>query len=294
MRVTVIGLGNMGRACAARALQSGHEVTVWNRSPGKAGELVGAGAKEAPSPADAVAAAEAVLVVLTDDAAVESVCGGDQGILAALPSGAVLADVSTVSPGLARSLAASGPDGQVLDTPVLGAPGALEKGQGRFLVGGPEAALEAIRPLLDDLGSSTIHCGPAGTGAAMKLVCNLLLVTGVAAMAEGIAVARGQGLDDDLLRAVFADTPVLSPSAKMRLEPTLDPAHPGWFGPALARKDVRLALELARGSGSALRIAPAAEELLTTVIESGRDWPDFAAVIEALGGPAPGQNRGTT
>ena len=286
MRVTVIGLGNMGTAFARRAMATGHDVTVWNRSPGKAAPLVDEGVKEAASPAEAVAGAEVALVVLTDDAAVESVCTGEGGLLAALPAGAVLADVSTVSPDLARRLAAAGPDGRVLDSPVLGAPGAIEKGQGRFLVGGPAEALSVAAPLLDDLGSSTTHCGEAGTGAVMKLVCNLLLVTGVAAMVESIAVARSQGIGDDLLRTVLGDVPVMSQAAKNRLGPALDPEHPGWFGPALARKDVRLALQLARDGGAALRLAPATDELLTTVMDSSRDWPDFVAVIEALGGSA--------
>ena len=278
----------MGRAFAARAVESGHRVTVWNRSPGKAADLVASGAIEADSHAKAASSAEVVLVVLTDDAAVESVCIGRGGLLAALPEDAVLADVSTVSPALARRLAQTGPAGRVLDSPVLGSPAAVEQGKGRFLVGGASSALSAVSPLLDDLGASTIHCGPAGYGAVMKLVCNLLLVTGVAAMAEGVAVARNQGIGDDLLRQVFSDTPVLSPASNMRLQPMLDPEHPGWFAPAMARKDVRLALDLASGAGTALRLASAADEMLGDLMESGIDWTDFAALIEVLGGSTRG------
>ena len=116
----------------------------------------------------------------------------------------------------------------------------------------------------------------------MKLISNLLLITGVAALAEGIATARHHGIPDDLLRNVFADTMVVSPTSKLRLESLLDDSHPGWFSPALARKDLRLAIGLAEQAGVRVRIGPAAEALLTTVIDAGGQWPDFAAVIEAL------------
>lgn len=280
MDVAVIGLGNMGRAAAGRLIDRGHRLRVWNRSPGRAGELLERGAVEAASPAEAVDGVEVALVVLTDDDAVASVCLGEGGAAAALPDGAVLADVSTVSPELARRLAAEGPAGRVLDTPVLGAPSALAEGGGRFLVGGPSEALEVARPVLDDLGSDVTHCGPAGAGAVVKLVGNLLLVTGVAAVAEGVAIARAQGVDDDTLAAALAESPVMSPAARMRLGPVLDPHHPGWFGPALARKDVRLAAGLAADAATGAPLAEAADRLLSRVLELG-DWPDFAAVAEA-------------
>lgn len=188
MHVAVIGMGNMGRAFAARFIECGHRVTVWNRSAGRAEELVGQGAQEATSPAAAASDADVVLVVLTDDAAVESVCLGGDGVVSGMADHTILANVSTVSPALARRLADAGPDDRVLDTPVLGSPEAVKDGKGRFLVGGPASALATVEPVLGDLGASTIHCGGSGTGAVMKLVCNLLLVTGVAAVAEGSAL----------------------------------------------------------------------------------------------------------
>jgi 3-hydroxyisobutyrate dehydrogenase-like beta-hydroxyacid dehydrogenase len=117
----------------------------------------------------------------------------------------------------------------------------------------------------------------------MKLVSNLLLVSGVAAMAEGATIARSQGIGDDLLREVFRDSPVISPAALQRLEPVLDAEHEGWFGPALARKDVRLAAALAEEGGVRAVFARAADGLLGELVDSGREWPDFAAVIEAMG-----------
>ncbi len=282
MRITVLGMGNMGRAFAARAIETGHQTTVWNRTPGRVADLTASGAVEADTATAAAADADVVLVVLADDAAVLDVCLGDDGVLAALEPAAVLANVSTVSPETARRLAHVGPEGRVLDAPVMGSPAMIVGGLGRFLIGGPATAISAIEPLWDDLGSGHTRCGPAGSGATMKILANSLLITGVASVAEAVATARRQGISDEFLRTLLTDSPVLSLASNLRLDSLLNPTHPGWFSPALARKDLRLAIDLADEAGVGVRIGPATDALLTTVIDSGREWPDFAAVIEAL------------
>jgi 3-hydroxyisobutyrate dehydrogenase-like beta-hydroxyacid dehydrogenase len=282
MRVTILGMGNMGQAFAARSIETGHQTTVWNRTPGRATALATIGAVEAGAPAAAVVGADAVLVVLADDAAVLEVCLGEDGVLASLESNAVFANVSTVSPQTARRLAEVGPEGRVLDAPVMGSPAMIAGGLGRFLIGGPATAISAIELLWNDLGSGYTHCGPVGTGATMKILANSLLITGVASLAEAIATARQQAIPDEFLRTLLADSPVLSLASNLRLDSLLDPTHPGWFSPALARKDLRLAIDLAEESGVGVRIGPATDALLTTVIDAGGEWPDFAAVIEAL------------
>jgi 3-hydroxyisobutyrate dehydrogenase-like beta-hydroxyacid dehydrogenase len=282
MRITILGMGNMGRAFAARAIETGHQTTVWNRTPGRVGALVASGAIEVSTSTTAAAGADAVLVVLADDAAVLDVCLDDDGVLASLEPDAVFANVSTVSPGTARRLAELGPEGRVLDAPVMGSPQMIAGGLGRFLIGGPAEAIAAIEPLWNDLGSGYTHCGPVGTGATMKILANSLLITGVASLAEAIATARRQAIPDEFLRTLLADNPVVSVATNLRLESLLDATHPGWFSPTLARKDLRLAIDLAEETGVGVRIGPAAETLLTAVIDAGGEWPDFAAVIEAL------------
>jgi 3-hydroxyisobutyrate dehydrogenase len=275
-------MGNMGKAFAARAFERAHVVTVWNRSVGRATDLVAKGAIEADSPKAAALGSDVVLVVLADDAAVIDVCLGADGALAGLGPTAALANISTVSPDTARRLAEAGPETRVLDSPVMGSPSVIAAGMGRFLIGGSSSRIEALQPLWDDLGTGYTHCGPVGTGATMKLVSNLLLITGVASLAEGIATAREHGISDELLRSILSDSFVVSPASKARLESLLDGSHPGWFSPELARKDVRLAIDLAERAGLEVRVGPATDALLTTVIDGGGQWPDFAAVIEAL------------
>ena len=132
MRVSILGMGNMGRAFAARAIETGHQTTVWNRTPGRVAVLVDSGAIEADTPSAAVAGADAVLVVLADDAAVLDVCLGDDGVLASLEPDAVFANVSTVSPETARRLAELGPEGRVIDAPVMGSPAMIAGGFGEI------------------------------------------------------------------------------------------------------------------------------------------------------------------
>jgi 3-hydroxyisobutyrate dehydrogenase-like beta-hydroxyacid dehydrogenase len=281
MRLTVIGMGSMGKAFATRALDGGHQVTVWNRSPGRAESVVAKGAVEAPLES-AVSGADVVLLVLADDDAVLDVCERKDGVLASLGSSTVLANVSTVSPDTVRHLAEIGPDDRVLDAPVMGAPEHVAAGHCRFLVGGPLPTIRSCDPLWSDLGAGYTHCGPVGMAAIMKLISNLLLITGVAALAEAIATGRSQGISDELLQDVLGQSPVISAASAIRLNSVIDPEHPGWFSPVLARKDLRLAVGLANQSGLPVRVGPATDALLTAVVESGTEWPDFSAVIEAL------------
>ncbi len=272
----------MGRAFAALALDKGYQVTVWNRSADRASDLVSRGAIEADTPQSAAADSDVTLIVVADDDAVLSVCRGAGGVLDALPPEAVLSVVSTVAPGTVRQLAEVGPRDRVLDSPVMGSPSLIAAGMGSFLIGGPRPTVSGLDALWSDLGSGYTYCGEVGSGATMKVVSNLLLITGVTALAEAIATARQQGIPDDLLKGVLADSFVVSPASKVRLDSLFDESHPGWFTPALARKDVRLALGLADQAGVGVRIGPATETLLSEVIDANDSWPDFSAVIEAL------------
>jgi 3-hydroxyisobutyrate dehydrogenase len=174
------------------------------------------------------------------------------------------------------------PDGAVLDAPVMGSPSAIAAGRGSFLIGGPPASVTGLGSLWGEIGAGYQHCGPVGSGATMKIVSNLLLITGVAAMAEAVATARHHGIPDELLKGLFSESFVVSPASKVRLESLFNEEHPGWFTPALARKDVRLAVSLADEAGVGARIGPATDLLLSTVVDSDRAWPDFSAVIEAF------------
>jgi 3-hydroxyisobutyrate dehydrogenase-like beta-hydroxyacid dehydrogenase len=283
MRVSILGLGGMGTAFAHRALEAGHEVRVWNRSPGKGDALVTQGARAAVSAADAVAGAGVVLLVVSDDEAVRQVClGEDRAVLRALAPEAVLTVVSTVAPATMRQIADSCPQQPVIDAPVMSSPAMILQGVGEFLVGGSDGAVESAAPLLRDLASGFTHLGPLGTGQVTKVVSNMLLITGLTAVAEGIAMARSQGVPDDALRGYLDKAIVVSQGSRFQLESVLDKAHPGQLVPQLAREYVQQAVDLAAEGGLPIRMAPAAVDQINRLLEQDRDWQDISAIIEAV------------
>ncbi|MDP1807332.1 MAG: NAD(P)-dependent oxidoreductase, partial [Acidimicrobiales bacterium] len=191
MKIAFCGLGRMGVPMAARLLDAGHELRVWNRTAGKAGALIDAGATEAASPAEAGAGAEVVVTMLADPAAVEDV------VLAAdLRAGTTLVEMSTIGPDAVRSVATRLPEGvDMLDAPVLGSIPQATEGTLKIFVGGDAAVFERCRPALEAMGAPR-HLGPLGAGAAMKLVANSTLGALMTGLAEALALADGLGLEE--------------------------------------------------------------------------------------------------
>ena len=172
------------------------------------------GERSRPRSSAPSADADVVLLVLSDDNAVLEVCERDGGVLASLGSSTVLANVSTVSPDTICHLAAIGPADRVLDDPLWEHRRTWPPVTCRFFVGGPLPTITSCDPLWTDLGAGYTHCGPVGTAAIMKLISNLLLITGVASLAEAIATARSHGIADELLQNVFGESPVISPPVR--------------------------------------------------------------------------------
>ena len=267
----MLGLGGVGHALADRLHQQGYDVVVWNRTPGKGGAL-----PEARSATDAAGDAEVVIVAVREDVAVRQVCSRE--LLHALGPDAAVLIVTTAAPETIRELDAQLP-GRMLDTPVIGSPQMIRDGQATLLVGGGERASALVFELLDDLSAGYTRCGPPGGGMVMKIVSNLQLVLGVAALAEAVAIARAQGLGDDVVNAVFGESIMVSHGARMGLAAMLNPGHDGPLGPvASASTDVTSALALAGDND--LLLAPTVLRLLERVATP--QWPDFSAVIEGL------------
>lgn len=219
MRTAVIGMGRMGAALAGRLLAGGHKVLVWNRSPGRATDVVKAGAVEVGSLAEAVETAEVVLTCLSNDAAVRLVALGDGGVQGSIADGAPYIDCSTVSPQLTDELA--GLFDHFAAMPVLGGPAAVESGQATYLVGTGPPTLELIGPVLAALGGPVRHYEMAGLASTAKLTVNLMLLAGVAALAESFTVGRSGGLRDDQLRELLGGA--VAPGLKNRFEALLGP-----------------------------------------------------------------------
>lgn len=234
----------MGAAIARRLLDAGHRVSVWNRTVEKTAPLVAAGARGARTPADAALGATIVITMLTDAAAVREVVS-----LSALSPGTTLVEMSTIGPAAVRALAV--PVGvHLVDAPVLGSVAKASAGELTVLAGGDA---DGVLPVLEALGTVR-RCGPAGSGAALKLVANTALVTGLAALADTVAVARALGMDTDSALSVVAN-------GALGGAVTRATAVGAAFPISLAAKDLDLVLDVAapsvvRASAAVLRYAP--------------------------------------
>jgi 3-hydroxyisobutyrate dehydrogenase-like beta-hydroxyacid dehydrogenase len=278
--VAVVGLGAMGSRIAARLLQAGHELVVWNRDRAKAQPLVERGAAAADVPADAARRAEAVITMVTDPRALEAVTEGDDGVVAGLGEDGTLIQMSTVGPEPVLRLESLLPEDALLDAPVLGSVSEVEEGTLNIFAGGSAELVERWRPLLSELGN-VIHVGPVGAGSAAKLVANTTLVGVIGVLGEALAVADGLGLSRDVAFEVLGVT-ALADQAERRRHAVESGEYPPRFALALARKDADLILEAADASGIELRLTKAAREWLAETEEAGRGDDDYSAVLARI------------
>ena len=276
--VAVVGLGGMGGRVARRLLGAGHDVTVWNRTPARVAELVEEGASAAESPADAARRAEAVITMVSDPEALRAVTEGPDGVAAGAHDDGTVIEMSTVGPAavsrLADVLAGRAP---LLDAPVLGSVGEAEAGSLKIFIGGPDDLVERWTPLLSSLGSP-IHVGPAGAGAAAKLVANSTLFGTLALLGEALALADRLGVSRRSAYDVLGATPIAS-QAERRRGPIESGDYPVRFSLSLARKDADLISEAAARAGLELRLSAAARSWLVEAERAGWGERDYAAVL---------------
>ncbi len=271
---------------ATRLVDAGHDVCVWNRTPGSAAAVVERGASEAGSPAEAAGGAEVVMTMLAGPDALEAVVFGPDGLAEGMARHAALVDMSTVGPDAVRSVEHRLPAGvDMLDAPVLGSVPQATEGTLKIFVGGPEPAFERLRPVLDVLGTPR-YLGPIGAGAAMKLVANSTLGALMCGLAEALAVGDALGLDEAVMLDILADSPI---GTTVRSKRTMIERgeYPPNFALALAAKDLRLVTGAAHDAGLRLRLAPAARDWLEQADAEGLGGLDYSAVIaEVRGRPA--------
>ncbi len=283
MRVGFLGLGTMGAAMAGNVLAAGHEVTVWNRSPGAMAPLVAKGAMGAGSAVEAAATAEVLVAMLADDAATRAAVI-EAGALAALPAGAVFVNMATVSVAFARELAAAAQARGVgfVAAPVLGRPDVAAAGKLNILAGGPAEWVERVRPVLAAMGAKIWPMGEAPEQAnAAKLAVNFMIGSAIeamgeaAALAEGFAVPRADFLE--LVTTTLFASPVYAGYGRSIMHRVYEPAG---FKLALGLKDVRLALEAADGANVPMPFASVLKDNLLDALAHGDGAKDFSALAE--------------
>jgi 3-hydroxyisobutyrate dehydrogenase-like beta-hydroxyacid dehydrogenase len=294
MKTGFIGLGRMGSAMAANLLKAGHEVTVFNRSPGKLRPLVELGAREAGTVADACRG-ELVITMLADDTAVADVAFQNGGIVTALPKGAIHLSMSTISVALSKQLTQAHAQAgqQFVAAPVFGRPDAAAAAKLYIVAGGNPTAVEACKPLLDVLGQRTFPIGTDPAAANLvKLSGNFLLASAIEALGEAIALVGKADID----RQVFVDLLTSSifnvPAYKIyggliaagRFEPAL-------FAAPLGFKDIRLALAAAESLRVPMPLGSLLHDRFLRLLAEGGERLDWAAIGSLAGRDAGEPNR---
>lgn len=291
MRVGFVGLGRMGLPMARNLVRAGHEVAVYNRTRSRADALVEAGARVADTPADAASGAEVVVTMLADDAAVEAVTLGGDGILGALPVGAVHAGMSTTGVGLSRRLAAEhGRAGQrYVAAPVFGRPEAAEGAKLWVVAAGAPDAVDRCEPVFDAVGQGMFRVGEEPEKASVvKLAGNFMLAGMIEALGEAMALGRRHGVEAPKLLEVLTSTlfnlPVYRNYGGMIAEGRFEPAG---FALRLGLKDVRLVLDAADEAAVPMPLASLAHDHLLSGVARGwgdLDWAGMGRVIAANAG----------
>jgi 3-hydroxyisobutyrate dehydrogenase-like beta-hydroxyacid dehydrogenase len=286
MQLGWIGLGEMGSRIVERLLGQGHDVVGWNRTRAKAERLEPLGLELARSPREVAERAPFVFSMLTDTAAVREVLRGDAGVLAGLGPGSMLVEMSTIDPQASRELAGEveRAGGRMLDCPVSGGVGAASTGELSLMAGGDEAALEAVRPILDAIGRRLDYMGGNGQALVMKLAINLSLAVQMIAFSEGVLIAEKSGIARekavDALRGSAVGSPMLQHRGVAVLPGALP--DPAWFSCEMMQKDLRMALDLGGEREVPLPTASLANEWMTACRGFGVGEEDFAAVFHVL------------
>ena len=265
MQIGVAGLGAMGGAIAARLLEVGHQVTVWNRTAAKTAPLAEAGAKVVASPAAVAAASEAIITILTDGAAIDAVYHGPSGLLSGDVTGKLFIEMSTVPPAVETTLAPKvrGKGATFVECPVGGSTAPARQGKLLGLMGAEPTDAARAKPILDQLCRKVEHCGVVGAGSSMKLAINLPLMVGWQAYAEAFTLARDVGWEPKRLLDLFVESNGANNGFKLRADMIVammenrDPG-PTTFSIANAVKDLKTMIATGAAKGADMPAAKAA------------------------------------
>lgn len=289
MRIGFIGLGTMGAPMVRRLLEAGFEVTVHNRTREREEPLAALGAQRAVSPRACAQGQELLFTMVSDTPDVQAVVLGDNGAALGLAPGSVLIDMSTISPSTTRRIAAALAEHDVamLDAPVSGGSEGAERGTLSIMVGGDAVALQRARPALEKLGTTITHVGQVGSGQVAKAVNQTIIAGTYAAVAEGVVLAVAAGIDVDAALQALGGGAAGSWVLENRGRNMLANDYPLGFRTRLHRKDLGIALGVARELGVSMPVAAYVEQLETSLLKRGygdEDVSNIARVVREQAG----------
>lgn len=279
--VAFIGLGIMGGPMAANLVTAGHDVVGYNRSAPAVDRLVGHGGRGAGSIAEAVANADVVITMLPDSPDVRAVALEPGGVLDCAPTGALFLDMSTIRPDVSRQVAEAGTQRgiRVLDAPVSGGEQGAIEGTLSIMVGGRPADFTAARPILDVLGSTVVHVGPAGAGQTVKAANQLIVAGTIELVAEALVFLEAHGVDTqagvEVLAGGLAGNRILDRKADGMRARRFEPG----FRVALHHKDMGIVTESARQAGVIIPLGAVVAQLMAALNARGDGGLDHSALL---------------
>jgi 3-hydroxyisobutyrate dehydrogenase len=284
----------MGAPMAANLLKAGHQVTGFDLLPRAADALVAKGGQAAKSAAEAAGAGDVVITMLPAGPQVRSVYLDEGGVLASARGGALLIDCSTIDVESARAVAAAAKRAgfDMLDAPVSGGTAGAEAATLTFMVGGEAEVFDRARPVLEAMGRTIVHAGPAGNGQAAKICNNMILGVSMIAVCEAFSLAERLGLDAQTLFDITSKSsaqcwalnsycPVPGPVPG---SPANRDYAPG-FTAAMMLKDLRLAQQAAGATATATPLGAAAANLYQLAVDAGGDGLDFSGIYRLIRKP---------
>ncbi len=282
--VAFIGLGIMGGPMAANLVKAGFDVVGHNRTPGKVQALVEAGGRGADDVAGAVRGADVIITMVPDSADVEDVTGGDDGIFANADAGALYIDMSSIRPDVAVRVAEAGRARglRVLDAPVSGGEvGAIEANLS-IMVGGEADDFAAARPVLDAVGKTIVHVGPAGSGQTVKAANQLIVAGNIELLAEAIVFLEAYGVDTkaalEVLGGGLAGSTVLNRKGPGMLAREFAPG----FRLALHHKDLGIVTSAAREAGVVIPLGAVVSQLVAALVARGDGGLDHSGLLKLV------------
>ena len=275
----------MGQVIIPRLIAAGHEVTGWNRSPGKDSELKSLGMKVGDSPASIASTSDFIFSIVTNGAAVREIALGVDGVIHGISDAAVYLDMSTIEPEVSREVhAAFRAAGKIMvDAPISGSPITIGQGKASLMMGGDQEVFPRVEKVLLDIGAKATYIGTSGLATQAKLSINALLMIEVIAFGEAVALAEAGGVDREVMvNAILnsvASSPVLGYRGPFILEGKM-PAKP-LADVVVQQKDMTLVLEQGHRLGMSMPIAASANEIMNICREMGLGHKDFVVAHEA-------------
>jgi len=281
MKLGFIGLGHMGSAMAANLVKAGHDVSVFNRSPGKSGALVDLGARDAANLAEACAG-DAVITMLADDDAASDIALGDGGLIAHLPKGAIHVSMSTISVALSKRLAQAHAQARqrYVAAPVFGRPDMAAAAKLFIVAAGDPATIDACQPLFRAMGQKTFPMGTEPSAANLvKLSGNFLIASAIEALGEAVALVGKAGIDRhayiELLTSTLFNAPAYKTYGALIAQGKYEPAG---FAAPLGYKDIRLALAAAESLHVPMPLASLLHDRFLRLLAQGGEHLDWSAI----------------